>query len=400
MSPSAGTTQPLSSLAVATSLPRVNGIVPKEASDGCTPETLAFVDAEHGWLALGSVILATSDGGATWAQQYHATEPMANIQDIDFVDAEHGFAVVGWSGPDTAAGIQFHEIVVGTANGGLTWSVVTPEQAGIQCLDFLTPAIGYAITAGQNLAVTSDRGWHWRRLAAVAAPDATCFGAGGSGWVVSPSGVERTSDGGASWASVTVPGATFLSTDTRLECFGHTVWLSSVFGAGMNQEAALVMRSLDDGAHWRVVDNQGIGGQQPGTPQAPRILAAHPGPFQLTSQNDACLTSYDSVATDVQLTVTSDGGYSFAQRPVVVNEKDNSRVSPDALSFVTPADGWLLMDATPQQIETSALSLARTGGARLAGGLSPRHLTLLHTSTSGSSWTPVAEFLGSSQVVL
>jgi photosystem II stability/assembly factor-like uncharacterized protein len=371
-------------LPVATMFPPVTGALSNEASEGCAPETLVFVDATRGWLGIAGVILATSDGGRTWRNQYRSPEPQASVQDIDFVDTQHGFAVVSVWATDLTEGTRFDDYVVRTVDGGRSWSMVTPESVGIQCLDFLTPFDGYAITTNQTLVATSDGGAQWARLSSVAAPGTACFGASGMGWAVSGSLVERTVDGGAHWTPVHVPGERFFTNMTTIECFGQSAWLTAILGAGMNQQAALVMRTLDGGAHWRVVDNQGIGGPGPGTPAAPDILRSHPGPFELTSADDACLSSSESVFDDVELTVTMDGGGSFVQRPVLVNRNQNSGVTPDGLSFVSPEQGWLLMDSP----------------SRSASGLVSQHQTLFHTSNAGTAWTAVAAFEGPAQVMV
>ncbi|MEI6451548.1 MAG: hypothetical protein WCP98_16610, partial [Actinomycetes bacterium] len=60
---------------------------------------VAFSDATHGW-AVGydslwekTVILVTTDGGATWSAQSPGTTATASLVDVAFVDATHGWAV-------------------------------------------------------------------------------------------------------------------------------------------------------------------------------------------------------------------------------------------------------------------------------------------------------------------
>jgi photosystem II stability/assembly factor-like uncharacterized protein len=54
---------------------------------------VSFADEKHGW-AVGhdALILATSDGGETWTQQYENREGEVPLLDVWFENAQHGFA--------------------------------------------------------------------------------------------------------------------------------------------------------------------------------------------------------------------------------------------------------------------------------------------------------------------
>jgi photosystem II stability/assembly factor-like uncharacterized protein len=70
-----------------------------------------FVDAQHGW-AVGhdSVILATSDGGQTWVQQFAAPAEQRPLLDVIFMDERVGYAIGAYG--------AFYE----TADGGKSWN--------------------------------------------------------------------------------------------------------------------------------------------------------------------------------------------------------------------------------------------------------------------------------------
>jgi photosystem II stability/assembly factor-like uncharacterized protein len=76
---------------------------------------VAFVDAEHVWMAgeFGTV-LASADGGLTWQQQHTPVE--STLFDIAFSDLQHGWAV----GLDTT--------LLHTTDGGLTWTKQEAEK--------------------------------------------------------------------------------------------------------------------------------------------------------------------------------------------------------------------------------------------------------------------------------
>ena len=74
---------------------------------------LTFVDDRHGW-AVGhdAQILASSDGGATWAKQFEDLSREAPLLDVWFQDSQHGIAI-------GAYGAMFE-----TTDGGQHWQDV------------------------------------------------------------------------------------------------------------------------------------------------------------------------------------------------------------------------------------------------------------------------------------
>lgn len=69
-----------------------------------------FLDEKRGW-AVGhdSLILATTDGGATWAEQFSAPKELRPLLDVAFVNPDTGFAVGAYG--------AFYE----TTDGGKSW---------------------------------------------------------------------------------------------------------------------------------------------------------------------------------------------------------------------------------------------------------------------------------------
>lgn len=159
-----------------------------------SPRTLlgvSFPTPTSGW-AVGDqgVILATTDGGATWREQASGVPPLAPprgcdrgvdgqpvqstctnvLFDVAFVDATTGWAV----GSDG--------IVVHTGDGGATWS--RQELPPLDSIPGLGPGPG-----GTDL-----RAPHWETLTSVSFTDSR------AGTVVGPGGtILTTADGGATW---------------------------------------------------------------------------------------------------------------------------------------------------------------------------------------------------------
>lgn len=146
------------------------------------PTTVFFLDAQTGWLGgatpppgeeegIGgpSAILGTTDGGATWSSQYNVP---ISIYDIFFIDKSFGWA----SGS--------RGVIYATTDGGLSWNTQRTEieagdapidpssegakQFAIRGIQFIDKDHGFAAAtateeeAGRMLA-TSNGGAAWRR---------------------------------------------------------------------------------------------------------------------------------------------------------------------------------------------------------------------------------------------
>ena len=161
---------------------------PFEVSPRLTPgvafSAVAFADPQDGW-AVGetqgsdssynqTVIMHTTDGGATWTQQlsyyppYESMEDDATLTSVACTDAEHAVAV----GYDEDSAEIWH-----TTNGGQTWTMV-----------------------GQNLWPPFLSSYNFADLSDVVFADAT------HGWAVGDGTIIKTTDGGATWTKQLVPG--------------------------------------------------------------------------------------------------------------------------------------------------------------------------------------------------
>lgn len=115
----------------------------------------SFISATEGWIA-GSYleVTHTTDGGATWQQQFVGGSSADGVYDMDFVDAQHGW-LVG----------TFGSGVLRTANGGTTWNFhAFPSPSGDgRAVDFASPLVGWAAGLSGWIARTSDGGLTWTR---------------------------------------------------------------------------------------------------------------------------------------------------------------------------------------------------------------------------------------------
>ncbi len=116
---------------------------------------VSFGDAQHGW-AVGhdGVILATTDGGLTWARQDAGNDLETIFLDVFFSDAQHGLA----------AGAYGKCLL--TMDGGKSWQPAAPipDEAHINSI---TPTHTDAVyLAGESgmLLTAGDARSGWRRL--------------------------------------------------------------------------------------------------------------------------------------------------------------------------------------------------------------------------------------------
>jgi photosystem II stability/assembly factor-like uncharacterized protein len=117
-----------------------------------------FPDEQHGW-AVGhdAAIVATADGGKTWALQNFQPDLEKPLLDVLFLDPSRGFAVGAYG------------LLLQTADAGKTWTEVDApsireEEVHFNALTRL--GNGHLFIAGESgmLAVSGDEGKTWSKL--------------------------------------------------------------------------------------------------------------------------------------------------------------------------------------------------------------------------------------------
>lgn len=117
-----------------------------------------FVDDKRGW-AVGhdAQILASSDGGATWAQQFEDLSREAPLLDITFLDAQHGFAVGAYGA------------LLETLDGGQHWQDVAErleneEQLHLNAIAAVKDAGLFIVGEQGSMFRSSDNGQTWSKV--------------------------------------------------------------------------------------------------------------------------------------------------------------------------------------------------------------------------------------------
>ncbi|HET7798281.1 MAG TPA: YCF48-related protein [Nevskia sp.] len=141
--------------------------------------SVAFADAEHGW-AVGhdAVILATTDGGQTWAVQNFQPDLNKPLFDVLFLDASTGYAVGAYG------------LFLETKDAGATWTqiAVNPVTEGERHINAMTKlGNGGLMVVGEAglIGVSPDGGTTWEKVASPYESSLFCvIAAGDSGALI------------------------------------------------------------------------------------------------------------------------------------------------------------------------------------------------------------------------
>lgn len=217
--------------------------------------TICFTDSLHGWLAgEAGVILHTADGGKSWVQQSSGIEgPVASIF---FLDTLHGWASA-FSFDTSFLGTW----LLSTNDGGATWSkrAYPQENIFITCLLYFDTLTGWMGGKPHALVKTTDGGVTWHQAAIDTSilafmpvlsinfwDEQTGYASGGMFDIAGV--VWRTTNGGENWSAMD---AQYAPADEV-----HALHLFSdqkVMGAGGDPDFGYgvgMIRTWDGGDHW------------------------------------------------------------------------------------------------------------------------------------------------------
>jgi photosystem II stability/assembly factor-like uncharacterized protein len=313
--------------------------------------SVKLVDPLHGWAAGGvhttpgptygtGLLLATADGGATWADQTPSGTPF--LWGLDAVDTTHAWAV-GDGGAIYATG------------GTTTWSPKPSGSAGtLRAVDFINQNDGWTVGdggqtgggAGKEVEQTHDGGGSWtivqtgfKDVVGTVGFSGVDFVNPSSGWIVGSDTVLHTTDGGSTWVEQRTPLSPQSPSQTQLSMRGVAA-VDSTHAWAVGGVPATTFEPV-------------IMGYSPTTclppPAAPTISSFAPGSgppgtvitiagSNLTTTSQVLIggvpTSSFTVLSDTQLSATV--GPSSTSGPIRVDTDGGTATSAGTFTVVTP----------------------------------------------------------------
>ena len=239
---------------------------------------VAFADARHGWAAGAdyfftgdattgrSVLLVTSDGGATWQEQHPGLDGMIPSA-VSCADGDTAW-VSAWSGGTAESWLA--SFIFTTADGGETWSRISlgAGREAISALTLLDAKRAWACVSYGDIIATQDGGVTWATAYSEADTGlgTIMFGDTSRGWAAGSVRTKRpggsgkvdkglilaTTDGGATWRPQTVAGdwGRWWVNDVSFADARHG-WAVGGFSKGVTRTGAIILSTTDGGATWR-----------------------------------------------------------------------------------------------------------------------------------------------------
>jgi photosystem II stability/assembly factor-like uncharacterized protein len=304
--------------------------------------SLSFADDDHGWAMGENVILATSDGGASWRARalqvrfadgtegpYHLSR-FWRIRAVRFVSPTDGWAF-GWGWGEIG-------VILRTDDGGLTWT----EQTGwlqqrlqgnaerfkhyVFGAAMASAQEGWAVGGGGLVLRTIDGGHHWDEVTAAMTRTElwdVAFVDDKQGYAVGSYGVFLRTTDGKTWCrdETNIPGMIHFEGITRA---GSRLWLAGYGSSGGEDSRGRLYWSANNGATWSEVEEIADSG---GAPLDLREVHLHSVIF-IDDDNGWVAGSLGTILH------SSDGGAHWACQETGINEDLR------AITFVDLDHGW------------------------------------------------------------
>lgn len=331
---------------------------------------LQFSSPTAGWFAdpsLPGQILGTTDGGRSWWTSYSGSFSEATdsgwVLSLDFVNTSDGWALLQDRG------------LVATTDGGRTWSSPTePLEGQIVTFVFSGPDDGWAITSLGTLLSSSDAGRSWRVDKTPEHAIALCS-ASGTVWFSGPTGNVYVSDDGGPWtlslAGSSVPdvhnsvGPNPIPQQLWIACQAGTAWALYNYGSAAGSTPYVLERTLDGGTSWASVLGAEVVPEPSGTPAAAGGALVD---FGVSGPSSAWLLTYCApCAAGMPAIVTTTNGSTFSSTYFPIAEGVYAEAIDAA--FSDQANGWAVLSEYPSSepgqasLQTTVVLATHDGGS-------------------------------------
>lgn len=226
-----------------------------------------FVNPDTGWAAgEDSTLLRTTDGGRGWQAVDAGTG--LDFASVRFLDPDTGFAA-GFNGSLDEYGLlrKLGGGVIATTDGGATWAAVhASAAAGLNAISFSGSGTGWSVGTAGCLLETEDTGATWmpRTRGAFGDLSSVFFIDPDRGWAIASGALYRTTDGGGTWTANPAPvlddprlanfsftSLQFTDPDTGLLTGSYVIQSQAAF-----EMASVVLRTTDGGDRWSTARRQ------------------------------------------------------------------------------------------------------------------------------------------------
>ena len=298
-----------------------------------------FVSPTEGWISIGKGgFLHTTDAGVNWMvvtpfpddTVWCSSDPAVSMS---WVNSTHGWKINS-SGPDY--GISYGVVIHKTTDGGNTWqkNVLSTTEGDfgfqIQFADINTGWLLYFnfTTQVATFLKTTDGGNNWVPFNGagifyfVDANNGWSYYGSGQNGAEPPFKILRTTNGGTDWVEQ--------FSDNTIGVY-NAIFFSDVNNGWIVGDAGKVLKTTDGGANWNYVTNSGI-----------NPLERSKAVFFIDA-NIGWISTKD-VAGNAVIQHTTDGGSSWVQQSVPVNDQYGNRVY--SIFFVDAQNGWLTTSGT------------------------------------------------------
>ena len=322
--------------------------------------SVIFVDDTHGWVVGAGRIVATTDGGAHWTQQYQGS---AQLQQVWFADAAHGWALGS-------------RRLLTTSDSGDCWQELPMPSTPLREIEFLSPTEGWGIeraadqsskNAGE-LVRTKDGGRTWQAVDAPETPQSVCFTDYQRGWLMGGSGVVyRSIDNGGTWTKAFTPTSEALGGE--LQCAGpRDVWVLALGGGAAGHIGYWLYHGADGGDFVPVLCNTFFPDCPGDIGHSLPDLGSYPGPLSSVSAEKAVFFTYTPpLAKPSTSLVLVDNEGALVSKPSAVIPGFAEQTSA---AFRTEDHGWV------------------------AGRTFDNHWQIVTTTDGGKTWSTQLDFAG------